>query len=385
MNRTIFLFVILISSIKLLAQFEDLTFGTDSTLEVVTWNIEHFPKNGQPTVNYVREIIEALDVDILAIQEVEDFNKFNELVEDLDGWDGSYAYNPYAALAYIYKTYVIKNVNIFEIYTDRSREFPRSPYVMEMDYMNTHYIIINNHYKCCGDGYLDMNDDWDEEKRRWDASILFDQYIVDNYPNENVIIVGDLNDLIAEPSPNNVFQVFIDNPDSYNFVDMSIAEGSNYNWSYPSWPSHIDHILITNELFDDFSSEVSVVETIRLDDYFEGGFYVYDENVSDHRPVGLKLPMPFPAGIDSQISYDMELSNYPNPFYESTTFTFPPVSDNSILQINNIDGTMVSLINLEKSSTSTKLSASNLKSGIYFVKLIVEGRTVDVKKIVVAK
>jgi len=31
---------------------EDLDFGTDSTFEILTWNIEWFPKNGEITVNY---------------------------------------------------------------------------------------------------------------------------------------------------------------------------------------------------------------------------------------------------------------------------------------------------------------------------------------------
>ena len=53
---------------------EDLDFGTDSTFEILTWNIEWFPKNGQATVGYVTEIIEALDVDVLAIQEVDNTN-----------------------------------------------------------------------------------------------------------------------------------------------------------------------------------------------------------------------------------------------------------------------------------------------------------------------
>ena len=35
----------------------DLSFGTDSTFEVLTWNIEWFPKNGQSTADSVKQII----------------------------------------------------------------------------------------------------------------------------------------------------------------------------------------------------------------------------------------------------------------------------------------------------------------------------------------
>ena len=55
---------------------DELYFGTDETFEVMTWNIEWFPKNNQITVDYVTQIIQALDVDILAIQEVDDTDMF---------------------------------------------------------------------------------------------------------------------------------------------------------------------------------------------------------------------------------------------------------------------------------------------------------------------
>ena len=44
---------------------DDLNFGTDETFEVMTWNIEWFPKNDQITVDYVTQIIQALDIDLL--------------------------------------------------------------------------------------------------------------------------------------------------------------------------------------------------------------------------------------------------------------------------------------------------------------------------------
>ena len=64
--------ILFISGATLQSQnFEDLTFGTDTTFEVMTWNIEWFPKNGATTIDYVTQIIDALDVDLLAIQELQ--------------------------------------------------------------------------------------------------------------------------------------------------------------------------------------------------------------------------------------------------------------------------------------------------------------------------
>ena len=184
MKKLVFILIAIVGSLQLTAQFENLTFGTDSTLDVITWNIEHFPKNGQTTINYVTQIVEALDADVIAIQEVSEEVWLNQLIDNLDGWEGYYAYDQYVGLAYIYKTAVVEDVDIFEIYTDKSRELPRAPLVMEMSYAGLPYVIINNHYKCCGDGYMNLNDEWDEETRRYDASVLLDEYIAINYLND---------------------------------------------------------------------------------------------------------------------------------------------------------------------------------------------------------
>ena len=69
---------------------------------------------------------------------------------------------------------------------------------------------------------------------------------------------------------------------------MLIAQGNSIDWSYPTWPSHLDHILITNELFADFQNFNSLVSVIRIDDYM-GAWSNYENNISDHRPIGLKL------------------------------------------------------------------------------------------------
>jgi endonuclease/exonuclease/phosphatase family metal-dependent hydrolase len=66
---------------------------------------------------------------------------------------------------------------------------------------------------------------------------------------------------------------------------MAIAEGNSLYWSYPSWPSQIDHILITNELF----TEHFETKTVLYDTYLDGRWTEYEEYISDHRPVAVTL------------------------------------------------------------------------------------------------
>ena len=282
-NILLFIFI----SIPFLQDFDELYFGTDDALDIMTWNIEWFPKNGQVTIDYVEQIIEALDIDVLAIQEVDDISSFNQVINGLENYEGYLESSWFAGLAYIYNTQTVEINDIYEIYTTSPywSPFPRSPMVMDMNFMNENYIIINNHFKCCGDDNMNLNDEDDEETRRYIASNLLKQYVDNYFSDSNVIILGDLNDQLIDSPNDNVFQMILNDYENYLFTDMEIAQGSNSDWSYPNWPSHLDHILITNELFDKLDN----IETIRIDYFMDGGFNEYDQHISDHRPVALKL------------------------------------------------------------------------------------------------
>ena len=277
---------------------EDLSFGDEHSLDIATWNIEWFPKNNQITVDYVIEIVNSLEFDILGIQELDDTTMFNEMLDSLPSYSGYYESSWFAGLAYIYKTDLVEINDIYEIYTNSPfwNAFPRSPIVMDLNFVGENYFIINNHFKCCGDGILDLNDEFDEENRRYTAMNLLKAYIDENLSNEKVIVLGDLNDNISESYPNNVFQNVLNDSNNYQFVDLSIAQGNSSEWSFPNWPSHLDHILITNELFEGLDS--IEVRTIKIDDYIDGGWDEYDQNISDHRPVAMKINFNFESSFD---------------------------------------------------------------------------------------
>ena len=339
MVKMVVIAVLAFSGLSMNSQnLDDILFGTDTTFELVTWNIERYPKNGITTVQYVTDIIEAMDVDLLALQEIDDKTGFEYLVQGLVGWDGYYVDSEYSGLAYLYKSDVIEVLDTFQIYTNLWREFPRPPFVMELMYKDQFYVVINNHFKCCGDGDLEANDSWDEETRRMHASNLIDAYVNTNYSEEPVIVLGDLNDILTDGPSDNVFKVFMDADDEYQFVDMDIAKGDTSAWSFPSWPSHIDHILITNELFNELENENLTVQTIEIDQFLDGGFDEYDDNVSDHRPVALKIQTNSDVVSTSNLSdINFQLLNYPNPFRGITTISFDSVPARCEINIYNSD------------------------------------------------
>ena len=255
-------------------------YGSNETLDILTWNIEHFPKNNN-TIDTLSTVISELYVDIIALQEIESTSALYELRDQLgDNWSAyrSDANSSWGELSYLINTdYVDIVQNPYTILNQYEYEFAwRTPYVLKISYNNDFYTLINIHYKCC-DG---------SEERRLQSSIYLDQYISNNFSNDKVILLGDFNDLLVDNGIN-VFEPFLNEPDEYYFVDFYIAEDPSMipYWSFPTWPSHLDHILISNEIFN---TEYDAI-TIRPDQIFFNSFNNYDNLISDHRPVGIRI------------------------------------------------------------------------------------------------
>ena len=163
--------------------------GTNHTLDIVSWNIENFPKN-DVTINEMIPIIDSLNVDIIALQEIESTQDFNNLVNQLgDNWIGYRSQNSsYGVLAYLINT---TDINIasspYTILNNSSYYFAsKPPYVLEFSFNNINYILIDVHYKSDYDG------DWSD--RRETANYLLYEYINEHYNSNKLIVVGDFND-----------------------------------------------------------------------------------------------------------------------------------------------------------------------------------------------
>jgi len=253
--------------------------GSSDRFEVVTFNLKEFPLDDDVTIKYVSKLLSQMDADIVAVQEISTEDNLKKLADALPGWSSLFSPEKSwtMSLGYLYKT---SEINLDEteteaLFPDDSYSFPRPPLKIKITHVPTgeSLFIINNHLKCCSGE--------DNVARRRSASEKLKDYIDTNLPDEKVIVVGDMNDRIDEDEADNVFWNFISDSGNYRFADMGIATGNSMYWSYPSWPSHIDHLLITNECFDD----VDTVFTTRAD----ACLLEYKSTVSDHRPVELVL------------------------------------------------------------------------------------------------
>ena len=269
--------------------------GSQDAFDVMTWNLREFPKRGSITLKAVANVISAVQPDIVAVQEVNDGHALFDLAASMPGWEADVQefykpdgyYNPPVGMLWNSATVQIRQRSV--ILDGDYLAFPRPPLLLEITWQGIDFVVISVHLKALGDNQIDYDDPWDEEMRRIAACEQLEEFISTYYPNSRVVVAGDFNDEIAEPISTNVFMAFLDKPDQYLFADMPIAMRQESVPSYPSWASHIDHILITNELFSSYNRPDSFTRTIAVDTYFMNSLAEYQDNVSDHRPVFMHL------------------------------------------------------------------------------------------------
>ena len=296
--------------------------GSLEELNIVTWNIENFPKNDL-TEEYVKNAIEALNVDIIALQEIKILTNLTNIANSLGSHWIAYrspGSSSYGNLAYLINTNEVDILNPPYTMLDGYVECPsyaynlsnhncenaainsnylmsydfawRMPYILDFEYNDETFSLINIHLKCCG------STGSSEESRRYEASKNLSSYINNNLSSNKIIIVGDfndeINDLVNFETATHIFYPFHDeDSDNYIFTDMDIANGSVNFWSYPSYPSHIDHIVINDNIFNN-ANILHSTHTILVENLLDGGWGEYNSYMSDHRPILINLNVAYP-------------------------------------------------------------------------------------------
>ena len=252
--------------------------GTDNTLEVATWNIEHFPKRSTTPLE-VHSIISHSEYDLWSVQEIEQIGALKSIstldrrysvLVDSDIHSGV---NRNYHLAFVYRNDKLKLLDK-KVLPFASSPFPRRPLLAKFKWNKDGkvFYVINLHLKCCSGP--------SNESRRREASRVLKEYIDNNLPDDIVFVIGDFNDVIY-PYNKSEFQNILDNPTNFKFADMKLAKSDNqeedFSYPNPKYLSHIDHILISNETFSIFKD----AKTLTLDNCSS----FYDYGISDHRPI----------------------------------------------------------------------------------------------------
>ncbi len=249
-------------------------------IEIITWNVEHFPKSGE-TINRLQAVLDSLHADIYCFQEIENTASFQRMFRNIPDYQTAVSTETYMMHYVIaWQKDEFTALSIEDLFEDDSYYFAsRPPLKIEFRWNRVDSLFIFNvvdiHMKAFGD-------ESSRERRQNASQVIVDHLSAQNPAESAWIIAGDWNDDMTTSSGQYSFEPILDNPDVFLFVTAELAKDPNYA-SYPSWPSFIDHIMITSALFEAY--ENSTVTTLRLDKIFSD----YFEVLSDHRPVMWKF------------------------------------------------------------------------------------------------
>jgi len=106
-------------------------YGSTHSFDIATWNIEHFPKNQVHTIPQLINIIQKIDIDLIALQEIDENIAFYNMIDSLNNYHGYISQLPKNGqrLAIIYKSDMISISDPEQIFSDDDWAFPRPPLV----------------------------------------------------------------------------------------------------------------------------------------------------------------------------------------------------------------------------------------------------------------
>ncbi|MCC9166098.1 endonuclease/exonuclease/phosphatase family protein [Pontibacter harenae] len=299
------------------------------TLDVMTWNMEFFgstlptfgPADVQLQLQNAVRLIDSVDADIIAVQEISDENLLQQLA-DMLGYErvcsDRYSYSfqesdgtfPEQKLCFLYNPEVITFVDdrvIFEALYDSARVgystvldgYPvgspssfwssgRLPYMITVDAtvegVTERFRLVNIHAKSGASGN-------DLERRRFDVQALNDT-LDHYYPNDNIILLGDYNDDVDE-SIGGGLTTYSEFVEAENFRVVTAALSETGLRTYITQDNVIDHIAISDELYDNYvSGSAALVIPFSY-------IYNYGNTTSDHLAVVTRYELSEPLTLDA--------------------------------------------------------------------------------------
>jgi exonuclease III len=291
-------------------------YNISNQVEVVTWNVKNFPQHSTSD-DYVKALLEKWNADIYLLQEINDANgkpAIKSMVNSMPNY--SYVLDEESenlGFALIYRndyiTYLSKNELWHETSSNPSDcngdylncklymfagRAPMESYLTWTDGTKTmNLYTINIHYKARGDGVLKPNNLTHEATRRHNSSLLLTDYLLNNRANDNVILVGDFNNIGTQNITNPALSPFTDKDNfdsaaSFKLTDLNVLLGPKSGWSWQGWDSsydeaHFDHIVINQPLFS--YDATSSIEVINLPNQVGISTSNLSSIVSDHQPL----------------------------------------------------------------------------------------------------
>ena len=363
----------------------------ETDIRLVTHNVWSSSLLDSYYQEYFQRIYQALDPDIVALQEMyENTNQLHSLFNDWFPDEQWYVSSQFRDNIIISKYPVLEE----DYFTSSERTMVAL--LNTDDELGSDLIIFNSHLACCNNDESRQYDadefvsNWRDWRENGNGPFSMDE-------NTPFVYVGDFN-LVGYRQQLTTFtegDIEDENTfgDDYNldWDNTSIADlfsrhshirmGYTWRWDNSSFsPGKLDYVLYTDSVLD--TSKHFVFNTLTMDSasLAEYGLEAMDSyNSSDHSPRVLDIKIPADVEIgEAVIPKNIKISApYPNPFNPQTAIQIE-LNENMHLYaaVFDINGRVVKqLINgyLQKGNHEITFNNKGLTSGIYFIRIVGEG------------
>lgn len=271
--------------------------GEAATFDVATWNVEWFgdagngPADEEVQLRRIRDVVNGAELELWAVQEVVDADRFADLVDATPGFAGLLAnapevtngpafYNDFGGneqkVGIIYRSDAVEVLGARIILTELDFEFAgRPPLEVRVRVgagdTTVEGVVVVLHAKA--------STDLESYRRRADAAAGLQAYLDATWADAPVWVLGDFNDDVdrsireGQPSP---YADLVAAPDWTFTTGVLSTLGAR---STVNFGDMIDHHLVSDEVRDGYVEGSARV--LRLDQYIDR----YGTTVSDHFPV----------------------------------------------------------------------------------------------------
>lgn len=364
-------------------------YGSDTLLDIGTWNIEWFgdltngPSDEIQQFDNVKNIINKTDIDIWGIEEMSNTTSFNSLVTALPLYGGvNSTFSLTQKMCLLYKKSMFNLISAEQILTTSNYDFAsRPPLLVRLstkgDSINidTLFVIVVHLKANSESNSTGKLESYNRRKRAADALKI---YIESTLVNKKYIVLGDWNDRLDFSIHNGIdttpFKQLLNA--NYNFITKPLAEAGKRSYAFSD--GFIDHIMVSPTI-DSFYVKQSTTVLDNLGQFVNN----YSNTTSDHYPVfgrflfnKIKYTTPIDTiptdtikdtsitSIDYNIKSINNFTVYPNPFENCFTIKTENLN-NDLVEIYSPIGNLIYSKQLNKNETEINLK--DFQSGLYII------------------
>jgi endonuclease/exonuclease/phosphatase family metal-dependent hydrolase len=374
----------------------------EDDIRIVTYNNLNEGMIDPEREPHFRRILQALDPDVIAIQEHWEWNEIDDVVQSWfpeEQWHTSWTYRDLVVFS---RFPILNDANLI------SSERTMCALLDTENELGKNLLIINSHLSCCAynDSRQQQVDEFASVWRNWITNSdgpfdlefetpflhVGDFNFVGYRQQVETIRIGDID------NENEYGDDFLPDWDASNIIDLFSrhthkrmgytwrSDGSSFN------PGKLDYIFYSDATID--TGKHYILNTLALDDetLAEYGLEWDDtQEASDH------LPRVFDISLDPNVEIINEnpvpikfaiVNNYPNPFNPTTTINITVEIRHAIsLNIYDINGRLIDLVfqgELEIGTHEFQWEGTNYSSGVYFIKMK-SGDYVQTRKMILLK